>query len=135
MAIPEQLDHEIRARARFRCEYCLVPQSSSKLTFPIDHVIARQHGGRTEEHNLALCCGRCNLHKGPNLAGIDPVSNVLTRLFNPRTDRWSEHFRYRGAILLGLTDIGRTTIVVLNINHPLNVADRGVLMNAGLFFD
>src|SRR4051812_35102819 len=106
------LEQEVRTRANGLCEYCRRPQRTSKLTFPIDHVIARQHGGQTVSHNLALCCGRCNLSKGPNIAGLDPDSGRLTRLFNPRQDVWSEHFRQDGAVLVGRTDVGRTTVVV-----------------------
>jgi 5-methylcytosine-specific restriction endonuclease McrA len=70
------------------CEYCHLPQRFSKLTFPIDHVIARQHHGPTIESNLALACGFCNRHKGPNIAGLDPQTRQLTRLFHPRRDSW-----------------------------------------------
>src|SRR5271156_5210547 len=68
------LDLESRRRAVGRCEYCRLPESAFRMPFVLDHIIARQHGGRTESANLALCCGRCNLHKGPNIASIDPQS-------------------------------------------------------------
>ena len=102
------LQQEVRARAQGRCEYCGLPQAASPLTFPVDHIVARQHGGPTTADNLALCCGRCNASKGPNIAGIDPASGQLTRLFNPRRDIWSEHFRRAGATIAGLTNVGRT---------------------------
>ena len=70
-----------------------MPQSARRLRFPIDHVIAQQHRGPTAAANLALCCGRCNRHKGPNLAGIDPLTGATVRLFHPRTDTWAEHFQ------------------------------------------
>src|SRR2546423_5495109 len=111
------LEREVRRRAQDQCEDCLLPQSASPLTFTIDHVIARQHAGRTTLENLALSCGRCNLSKGPNVAGIDPHTAHVTRLFNPRVDRWGDHFYYDGPILTGLTDVGRTTVAVLSINH------------------
>jgi hypothetical protein len=38
------------------------------LPHQIDHIIAQQHGGSHEESNLCLCCLRCNLKKGPNIA-------------------------------------------------------------------
>ena len=31
-------------------------------------------GSLDEVDNLALACHRCNLHKGPNLSGIDPLT-------------------------------------------------------------
>jgi hypothetical protein len=96
-------------------------------------VIARQHGGQTVAENLALCCGRCNLSKGPNIAGIDPRTGLLTRLFNPRQDLWMEHFRFDGPVVVGLTDVGRTTVVVLAINQASQVAVRQALLDEGLF--
>src|SRR5580700_12069299 len=99
------LDQLVRRRAGNRCEYCLMPQSEREFRFQIDHVIARQHGGATHAENLALCCSRCNLHKGPNLSGIDSVSGQMVRLYNPRTDLWQEHFRWETVIAIGITAI------------------------------
>jgi hypothetical protein len=123
----------VRARARERCEYCLMPQSAIDLPFPIDHIIASQHGGRTVEENLALACTRCNLRKGPNIAGLDPDSGVLCRLFNPRQDAWPDHFHWDGPALRGITAIGRTTIQVLGMNEPERVLLRRLLLASGLF--
>ncbi len=71
---------------------------------------------RVVKDNLALACIDCNLHKGTNLAGIDPLSGQLTVLFHPRQHQWTEHFAQLGATVEGLTDIGRTTVVVLSMN-------------------
>jgi hypothetical protein len=121
----------VRNRAGNRCEYCLVGQRHSKLTFPIDHIIARQHGGETTSQNLALCCGRCNCRKGPNISGIDPQTQKMCRLFNPRVDGWHAHFRYEEAVLVGITDVGRTTVAVLGINEAVRIAVRKSLLDAG----
>jgi len=126
----KSLDQLVRHRAANRCEYCLLQQRHSKLTFPIDHIVAKQHGGSTCSENLALCCGRCNYYKGPNIAGVDPQTHLLCRLFNPRIDQWHEHFEYRGATLFGLTDIGRTTVAVLKTNVPMRLAVRKALLDA-----
>lgn len=65
----------VRARAGDRCEYCGLEQRSLPLvTFHVEHVIPRQHGGGDEPENLALACHHCNLHKGPNLTGIEEGS-------------------------------------------------------------
>jgi hypothetical protein len=126
-----KLEEEIRARAQGLCEYCQFPEALSELRHVLDHIIARQHEGQTVAENLALCCGRCNGRKGPNIAGIDPQTGQLTRLFNPRNDRWDEHFCWSGALLVGLTAIGRTTVNVLGMNHAYRVAVRQVLLVAG----
>ncbi|MBN9119708.1 MAG: HNH endonuclease [Planctomycetes bacterium] len=75
----------------------------------------------------------CNLHKGPNIAGIDPDTGQLTRLFNPRTDDWNEHFAWSGHILVGRTAIGRTTVVVLATNDAAARVVRAALMAEGVF--
>lgn len=69
----------VRQRASFRCEYCLVQENDlAEIVFHIEHIIALKHGGSDESENLALACDRCNFHKGPNLAGIDPESGQLS---------------------------------------------------------
>jgi len=127
------LERRVRQRARDTCEYCKMPQSAYRFRFPIDHVIPRQHGGVTRASNLALACPRCNAHKGPNLAGIDPATGELVRLFNPRRDGWADHFRWRGPRLIGRTAIARATIRVLTINHPDPVRIRMALIKEGNF--
>ncbi|HEV2962990.1 MAG TPA: HNH endonuclease signature motif containing protein [Candidatus Angelobacter sp.] len=116
-----------------RCEYCHLPSAFHPAPFQIDHVIARQHGGNTEPRNLALACIHCNRFKGPNIAGVDPESGEIVRLFHPRRDRWLEHFKWEGLELKGLTEIGRVTIALLRINDPEVVAVRKALQDEGIF--
>jgi hypothetical protein len=110
-----------------------MPSEFEPLTFEIDHIIARKHGGESSLDNLALSCFRCNCSKGPNIAGVDPDTNEIVRLFNPRQDAWSDHFEWDGPVLLGRTPIGRTTIEVLNINLNHRVAHRQFLLAEGEF--
>ena len=121
------LEALVRARASFRCEYCKFPEEAAELPFQLDHIVARQHGGRTEPGNLALACCYCNRHKGPNLSGVDPVTGQVVRLFSPRSDRWEEHFGWDGPVLAGRTPEGRATIATLRINRADRVAVRGLL--------
>jgi len=123
----------VRDRALNRCEYCRMPQSAHVLTFPVDHVVARQHGGPTTAENLALSCTRCNSYKGPNAAGFDPASGSLTRLFHPRRDNWTDNFEIVGSQVVGFTAIGRTTVHLLQINHPDYIALRESLIAEGFF--
>jgi hypothetical protein len=129
----EDLRRRVRRRARHRCEYCRLPQSALRIRHQIEHVIADQHEGGDDLSNLALACAHCNLHKGPNLAGMEPLTRELTRLFHPRRDRWREHFAWHGALLIGLSPVGRTTIQVLAINDPVVVATREALIEEGRF--
>ncbi len=98
------------------CEYYLISQFAFPLPFQIDHILAEKHGGQTVEENLALACPHCNRFKGPNIAGLDPDTKALTRLFNPRVDAWADHFQFDGPRLRGKTPIGRATIQVLAMN-------------------
>ena len=122
-------------RARTACEYCRVPQAAYRTAFEIDHVIARQHGGRTVLTNLAVSCLHCNSHKGPNIAGLDPLASGTqpVRLFHPRRHKWDRHFRWDGPFLVGRTAIGRVTIAVLAMNAPDAVAARAALIDEGIF--
>src|SRR5438105_9248666 len=104
----------VQRRAENRCEYCGLSQNVARLvSFHVEHIIARQHGGDDELSNLALACYHCNLHKGPNLTGIDPETLKLVPLFNPRKHGWNEHFHRSGSSIVGRTDIGRATVEVL----------------------
>lgn len=123
----------VRRRAGDTCEYCRMPQAALLNLFQVEHVIAEQHGGPTRPDNLALACPHCNRHKGPNLAGLDPDTGQLTRLFHPRTDRWDEHFELSGHVLVGRTAVGRTTVAVLRMNVPKHLSVRAALVFEGLF--
>jgi hypothetical protein len=119
-------------RAGGMCEYCHLSQSAYPVPFETDHILAKQHGGKTILSNLALACLHGNGHKGPNIAGIDPVTRKLTRLFHPRRHQWPYHFRYDGPVLVGKTAIERTTVVVLAMNDPVMVALRQELLDQGI---
>ncbi len=123
----------VRRCAGERCEYCRLHQSDEPfLRFHIEHVIARQHGGRDEPANLALACHHCNFHKGPNLSGIDPLTGEIVPLFHPRRQKWKRHFRWEGARVVGRTRSGRATVAVLNMNSPERTAPREALTVLGL---
>ena len=123
----------VRDRAHERCEYCQLPQSVRRLRFQIEHVIPKQHRGDDGLGNLALACGRCNRRKGPNIAGIDPETGQMSRLFNPRSDRWAKHFAWRGPLAVGLTPVGRATIEVLQVNQADEIAIRLELIESRKF--
>lgn len=122
----------IRDRAGNRCEYCRVPQSAYVQRFCVDHVIAKQHGGPDGPDNLAFCCPDCNLHKGPNIASRDPLTNALVALFDPRRDRWDDHFAFDGPTIVASTAVGRATVRVLNLNSVARLAVRESLIAEGL---
>lgn len=125
----KKLEELVHWRAGEQCEYCHIPLPP----FQIEHIVARKHGGLTAESNLALACVRCNLHKGPNLSGIDSADGHVVSLFHPRQQLWHEHFRWEGARLAGLTATGRASVAVLGINDPVRVELRQRLIDEGVF--
>ena len=123
----------VRQRAGGRCEYCHFPEKHAALSFEVEHVIPRKHGGTNTAGNLASACFYCNRYKGPNVAGIAMPGGAVTRLFHPRSDVWTEHFGWRGVLLEARSEIGSVTIDVLRMNQPNAVAVRQLLMEEGLW--
>ncbi|MDJ0800102.1 MAG: HNH endonuclease signature motif containing protein [Calothrix sp. MO_167.B12] len=117
-------------RAKGACEYCLIPEIAVLVSHEIDHVIAEKHGGQTNENNLALACTICNKYKGSDLASIDPINGEIVRLYQPRCDRWCEHFRLEDGEIIPLTSIGRVTVRLLQMNRPERVEERRLLLQA-----
>jgi hypothetical protein len=99
----------------------------------IDHVISRKHGGTSEHGNLAYACLRCNAWKGSDIGSFDPRSRQFVALFNPRLQRWKDHFVLRGAVIEPLTAEGHATTRLLKLNLDKRVAERRILIAAGRF--
>ncbi|WP_026072594.1 HNH endonuclease [Nodosilinea nodulosa] len=121
----------VTQRAGNRCEYCLFPQKATLFTFEMEHIVAEKHGGATLADNLALACPYCNRAKGTDLGSIDPVTNKLTPFFNPRTQRWQEHFQLSDeAEIVPLTPEGRVTTNILQLNDSERRLERQQLFIA-----
>lgn len=135
MSLSAQRRARIRRRAQQVCEYCRLPQRASILPHQIDHIIARQHLGADDENNLCLCCLRCNLKKGPNIASTDPGTgseHYLVPLFHPRKQQWQEHFHLQeDGRIEGVTPEGRATVQLLDFNAEDRVQLRRILMQQG----
>jgi 5-methylcytosine-specific restriction endonuclease McrA len=124
--IPENLRNQIAANDKGRCCYCLTTEANSGIPMTHDHIQPRSKGGETTFENLCLACRSCNEFKADSTTGIDPLTGETTPLFNPRTQRWSDHFTWSSDAtkVEGLTTIGRTTIVCLRMNNPVIVVAR-----------
>lgn len=135
MSLTAQQRARVRRRAQQACEYCRLPQRASILPHQIDHIIAQQHLEADEQSNLCLCCLRCNLKKGPNIASIDPeVGNAdnIVALFHPRKQHWQDHFRLQeDGRIVGKTPEGRATARLLDFNAEDRLQLRRVLMRQG----
>jgi hypothetical protein len=99
----------------------------------IDHIIPESLGGITEEENLWLACSLCNDHKSNRIIAEDPVTEATVRLFDPRRQIWTDHFCWteEGDKIIGLTPVGRATIVALQLNRPVLVKARQLWVTAG----
>jgi len=91
------------------------------------HIVPRQHGGTDDRSNLALACHRCNLRKGTNPDRIDPVTGGIVPFFDPRRDRWLDHFHFQGPVIEGITAVGRTTVKVRSMNDTRRIERRELL--------
>lgn len=132
--VPNRLRDLVISRANFRCEYCRLHQDDEpNYPHEVDHVIAEKHAGQTHENNLAYACFYCNRFKGTDLTSLDPLTNEITPLFNPRTQIWTEHFMLDGPVIVPLTAIGRTTSFLLKLNRPRIVQRRTYLIQLGRY--
>ena len=57
----------------------------------------------------------------------------FVRLFNPRTDRWFEHFMLDNELILPKTKIGEATIKILDFNHFERIMERRGLIEEERF--
>lgn len=132
--IPSALREGVVERAQHRCEYCQSPELVTGGPLHIEHIFPEALGGLTTPDNLALSCARCNLQKGIRTHHRDPISERLVLLFNPRTQKWSRHFTWRGngTHIQGRTQTGRATVSALNMNHPTIVRARGMWISLGI---
>jgi hypothetical protein len=125
--VTEKLRAQVAQRASGCCEYCLIHEDDAGFPHQVDHIVSRKHGGLSTSGNLAYACAPCNRYKGSDITSIDLVSGEAVRLFNPRLDQWSDHFRIDGGAVRALTGTGRVTVRLLRLNLPERVAERILL--------
>jgi hypothetical protein len=120
----------VHERAKYCCEYC---QTSQKVTGQAMHIEHINPNGDDYPDNLCLSCSTCNLSKAKATSAIDPETSVTETLFNPRTQRWADHFAWidNGERLLGKTPVARATIERLGMNRERIVIARRVWIRAG----
>jgi hypothetical protein len=127
--VPAKLRQFVERRANGCCEYCRSQERFSPQSFSVEHILPRQSGGTTVEENLALSCQGCNNHKAIKTSAVDPATSDIAPLFNPRQQKWFEHFAWNvdSTVIVGLTPIGRATVEVLQLNRNGLVNLRRVL--------
>jgi hypothetical protein len=112
----------VRKRSCGRCEYCHSLERTQATPFTIEHLLPQSLGGSDEADNLALACQRCNLRRYNFMEGLDPETQAMVSLFNPRSQDWAEYFIWSsdGLRILGVTPIGRATCSRLDMNDDFH---------------
>ena len=131
--VGEELRRLVAARAEHICEYCLIHEDDTFLGCEVDHIISVKHGGPTVADNLAYACAFCNRQKGSDIGSILWRTGEFIRFFNPRTDRWSQHFRLEGVVIQPQTGIGEVTTPILDLNHSDRLLERQTLLAVGRY--
>lgn len=121
-----QLAAQILADAGHRCGYCRTDERLTGSLLSIEHIVPVAVGGPTERSNLWRSCRECNERKGAQTQAIDPESGEKVALYNPRTQPWHDHFRWSedGLLIVGLTAIGRATVIAFDLNRAHQVVAR-----------
>lgn len=121
----------VHERAAYICEYCQTSQEIIGQPMHVEHI---DPTGSDEPQNLCLACATCNLSKANAITALDAESGTKVPLFNPRLQKWADHFVWvqGGLRLQGLTPVGRATIERLRINSERVVNARHHWIRAGV---
>jgi hypothetical protein len=128
--IPRRVRRLVAERAHYCCEYCLSPENYSLDSFTIDHIIPTSRGGDDSPDNLAFACHNCNNRKQDDISAVDTEDGSAARFYNPRTERWREHFRWSEDYLtiVPVSPIGSVTVARLRLNRSGAVNIRAALV-------
>ena len=134
MSVSPRVRRRVRQQARNRCGYCLASQYLLNCPLELDHLIPPGHGGSDDEENLWLACSLCNTFKSDQVEAGDRLTGQVVRLYNPRRDRWSDHFQWSsdGILIVGRTPIGRASVDALQLNNEYAVNVRAIWIRVGL---
>jgi hypothetical protein len=121
----------VHSRAADCCEYCCTSGLNIGQTMHVEHI---DPVGGDHPDNLCLACPNCNLSKAAATSASDPETNQEVPLFNPRRQKWSEHFEWaeNHTQIRGLTPVGRASVLRLKMNRPRMVLARQRWVRAGL---
>lgn len=116
-----------------RCAYCHTTQFNSGQRMVADHIIPESKGGETAFENLCFACHLCNEFKGSRTIGVDPITGQPVPLFHPRQQSWFDHFAWEESAtrVIGVTAVGRATVIALQMNHEAIVPARQRWVSGG----
>lgn len=126
--LSQEVRRFVSQRANDLCEYCLIHVGDTALGCAVDHVISLKHGCSNEPDNLAYACVFCNRYKGSDIGSIIWSTQEFVRFYNPRRDRWSEHFQLQDTTIAPTTEIGDVTARILGFNHAERLLERQILI-------
>lgn len=114
-----------------RCDYCRTPQPyaleliPSEMTPPTDETVTFE--------KVHLLCFYCNKFIQNHAKAFDPVTLTQVALFNPRKDKWYEHFTWSTDYqqIVGLTPVGRATSLLLRLHDPYHMQLRQIGLKEG----
>ncbi len=131
--IPVDLQQKIRDRFHDCCAYCRTAEFLTAMTFEFEHIQPRAAGGETVYENLCFACSPCNRHKGSRQSLLNPNSGKMVRFFHPQAQVWTNHFVWSkdGSEIIGLTAVGQTTIVALQMNRSALIRARRMWVKLG----
>lgn len=118
----------VAEEAGHRCGYCQAQEAVLGMPFEIEHITPEAMGGSSETDNLWLACPRCNRYKAARTHAVDPEDGQPVPLFDPRRQRWDQHFAWQagGVFVVGLTATGRATVDALQMNNAFTVRSRRI---------
>jgi len=133
--VPTDLRRQVRDRFSECCAYCATSERLTVATFEVEHVTPRSAGGATSFDNLCLACPTCNRCKANRLVAADPATKEQVELFHPCRAVWGNHFTWNSerTEIIGVSAIGRATIVALRMNRPQMIRLRQMWADLGEF--
>ena len=131
--LPTDLHERLLEADNHCCAYCRTTESNTGQPMTVDHILPQAEGGDTTFENLCFACRRCNEYKGITVSAQDPLTGETEPLFHPRQQVWADHFQWdeSGTLLVGLTAVGRATIVALKMNNSIIVYARRRWVSVG----
>jgi hypothetical protein len=131
--VSSELRRLVAERADYLCEFCLIAEEDTYFGCEVDHIISVKHDGATEAENLAYACVFCNRHKGSDIASLSQQTGSLVRFYNPRIDRWADHFMLDGVYIRTMSEIGEVTARILRFNDSEQILEREALNAMGRY--
>lgn len=131
--LPVALRRQLEDADNGQCVYCQTRVDITGQALTTDHIVPTAAGGATTFSNLCRACRTCNEAKGEQIHATDPLTGERVSLYHPRQQSWTDHFVWdeTGTRLLGITAIGRATIIALDMNNQLILFARRRWVNAG----